>query len=98
MNPVAVGFDVALIGVSIFCFLVLGTLDRGSGVRRGYWAVDMRNAMIFMVVFRWVSPYLCLLNRRECTDQAGQHHTCRLYHLGCGGDHKYLLLNQQSPT
>ncbi|KAL2256747.1 hypothetical protein VTK26DRAFT_1181 [Humicola hyalothermophila] len=51
VNPVAVGFDVALIGVGIFCFLLLGMVDRGSGELRGYWYSDMQNAMIFMIVF-----------------------------------------------
>ena len=52
VNPVAVGFDVAMIGVGIFCFLLLGMVDRGSGTLRGFWFDDMQNAMIFMIVFR----------------------------------------------
>jgi hypothetical protein len=55
INPVAVCFDIALIAGGIFCFLVLGMVDRGVGERRGYWFVDMRNAMIFMIIFRCVS-------------------------------------------
>lgn len=52
VNPVAVGFDVVLIGVGIFGFSILGMVDRGAGIRRGLWAIDMRSAMIFMIVFR----------------------------------------------
>ncbi|EAQ92963.1 hypothetical protein CHGG_01198 [Chaetomium globosum CBS 148.51] len=51
INTVAVCFDIALIGVGIFCFLILGTVDEGSGERRAHWAKDMTNAMIFMIVF-----------------------------------------------
>jgi hypothetical protein len=51
INPVAVCFDVAMIGSGIFCFLVLGMVDRGSGERRRVWVADMTNAMVFMIVF-----------------------------------------------
>ncbi|KAK4235235.1 hypothetical protein C8A03DRAFT_36918 [Achaetomium macrosporum] len=51
INPVAVCFDIALIGCGIFCFLVLGMVDRGVGERRGHWFADIRNAMIFMIIF-----------------------------------------------
>lgn len=51
VNPVSVGFDVAMIGVGIFCFLLLSTADRGTGTVRGFWAADMTNAMVFMIVF-----------------------------------------------
>ncbi|KAK4044364.1 hypothetical protein C8A01DRAFT_12262 [Parachaetomium inaequale] len=51
INPVAICFDIALIGSGIFCFLVLGMVDPGSGERRGHWAADMTSAMIFMIVF-----------------------------------------------
>jgi hypothetical protein len=51
INPVAICFDIALIGSGIFCFLVLGMVDRGLGERRGQWAADMTSAMIFMIVF-----------------------------------------------
>jgi hypothetical protein len=51
INPVAVCFDIAMIGSGIFCFLVLGMVDRGSGERRAVWVADMTNAMIFMIVF-----------------------------------------------
>ncbi|KAL2136188.1 hypothetical protein VTI74DRAFT_5066 [Chaetomium olivicolor] len=51
INPVAVCSDVAVIGTGIFCFLLLSMVDRGTGERRGYWATDMRNAMIFIIVF-----------------------------------------------
>lgn len=51
INPVAVCFDIALIGVGIFCFLILGMIDEGTGKRRAIWAKDMTNAMIFMIVF-----------------------------------------------
>lgn len=58
INPVAVGLDVALTGTGIFCFLILSSVDRGTGVRRGHWFEDMRNAMILMIVFSWVAPFL----------------------------------------
>ncbi|KAK3329874.1 hypothetical protein B0H66DRAFT_542245 [Apodospora peruviana] len=58
INPVAVGFDVVVTGVAIFCFLVLGLTDFegnqksfGPGTTRSVWATDMNNAMIFMIVF-----------------------------------------------
>ncbi|KAH6650413.1 hypothetical protein F5144DRAFT_481008 [Chaetomium tenue] len=51
INTVAVCFDIVLIGVGIFCFLILGTVDEGSGDRRAHWAKDMTNAMIFIIVF-----------------------------------------------
>jgi hypothetical protein len=51
INPVAVCFDIALIGVGIFCFLILGMVDEGTGEIRALWAKDMMNAMIFMIVF-----------------------------------------------
>jgi hypothetical protein len=51
INPLAVCFDIALIGTGIFCFLILGMADEGSGGRRAYWAADMNNAMVFMIVF-----------------------------------------------
>ena len=55
INAVAVCCDVAVIGTGIFCFLLLSVVDRGSGERRAYWVTDMTNAMIFMIVFWWVS-------------------------------------------
>ncbi|KAK4098779.1 hypothetical protein N658DRAFT_499016 [Parathielavia hyrcaniae] len=51
INPVAVCFDIALVGTGAFCFLLLGLVDRGSGERRASWAADMWNAMVFMIVF-----------------------------------------------
>ncbi|KAK4129067.1 hypothetical protein N657DRAFT_668157 [Parathielavia appendiculata] len=51
INPVVVCFDIALVGIGAFCFLVLGLVDRGSGERRSYWASDMSNVMVFMIVF-----------------------------------------------
>ncbi|GAB1310709.1 MARVEL domain-containing protein [Madurella fahalii] len=51
VNPVSVCFDVAMIGAGIFCFLLLGMVDRGTGTVRGLWATDMTNAMVFMIVF-----------------------------------------------
>ncbi|AEO70671.1 uncharacterized protein THITE_2122340 [Thermothielavioides terrestris NRRL 8126] len=51
VNPVAVCFDVAMIGVGIFCFLILGSVEPGAGERHASWVTDMNNAMIFMVVF-----------------------------------------------
>lgn len=51
INPVAVSFDIVLIGVGIFCFLILGMVDEGTGKLRASWAKDMTNAMIFMIVF-----------------------------------------------
>jgi hypothetical protein len=51
INPVVVCFDIALIGTGAFCFLILGMADEGSGGRRAYWAADMSNAMVFMIVF-----------------------------------------------
>ncbi|KAH6854097.1 hypothetical protein B0I37DRAFT_361079 [Chaetomium sp. MPI-CAGE-AT-0009] len=51
INPLAICFDIVLIGVGIFCFLILGMVDEGTGERRAHWAKDMTNAMIFMIVF-----------------------------------------------
>ncbi|KAK4456980.1 hypothetical protein QBC42DRAFT_47428 [Cladorrhinum samala] len=55
LNPVAVGFDIALTGTSVFCFLILSMVEREPGrayetARRLSWASDMRNAMIYMIV------------------------------------------------
>ncbi|KAK4226837.1 hypothetical protein QBC38DRAFT_479512 [Podospora fimiseda] len=59
LNPVAICFDVALIGTTIFSFMVLSMVDDepGSLVRNNNkiyasWASDMDKAMIFMI---WVS-------------------------------------------
>lgn len=58
IHPVAIGFDVALIGTGIFCFLIINMVDSDPGrvferpdSKHGMWALDMRNAMIFMIVF-----------------------------------------------
>ncbi|KAL1837209.1 hypothetical protein VTJ49DRAFT_4160 [Mycothermus thermophilus] len=44
-------FDVSMIAVGIFSFLVLGLVEKGSGRLRAAWAKDMTNAMIFMIIF-----------------------------------------------
>ncbi|KAK4170662.1 hypothetical protein QBC36DRAFT_371117 [Triangularia setosa] len=58
ISPMAVGFDVALTGTGVFCFSILNMVD--DKPRRNFnrpdrahesWALDMRNAMIFMIVF-----------------------------------------------
>ncbi|KAK4658938.1 hypothetical protein QC762_105927 [Podospora pseudocomata] len=58
INPVAVGFDVALTGTGVFCFSILNMVDdrpkwnfNGPDRRHQAWVLDMRNAMIFMVVY-----------------------------------------------
>ncbi|KAK4184704.1 hypothetical protein QBC35DRAFT_416398 [Podospora australis] len=58
INPVAIGFDIALIGAGIFSFLIINMADDEPGMvfenpesRHSVWALDMRNAMIFMIVF-----------------------------------------------
>lgn len=58
INPFVVVFDVVLVGVSMFCFLILGMTDYegnqktfAPGSTRSVWATDMNNAMIFMIVF-----------------------------------------------
>ncbi|KAK4144847.1 uncharacterized protein C8A04DRAFT_11086 [Dichotomopilus funicola] len=51
INAVATFFDIALIGAGIFAFLVLGMVDRGVGERRKHWAMDMKNAMYFMIAY-----------------------------------------------
>lgn len=58
INPFVVAFDVVVVGVSIFCFLVLGMTDYegnqktfAPGSTRSVWATDMNNGMIFMIVF-----------------------------------------------
>ncbi|KAK3300711.1 uncharacterized protein B0H64DRAFT_381599 [Chaetomium fimeti] len=51
INPLAIAFDIVLIGAGIFCFLILGMVDEGTGDLRARWAADMTNAMIFMIVF-----------------------------------------------
>jgi hypothetical protein len=54
INPLAVASDIAVIALGIFCFMVLSTAEGGAGERRPYWVADMRNAMIFMIVF-WLA-------------------------------------------
>ncbi|KAK3902985.1 hypothetical protein C8A05DRAFT_33299 [Staphylotrichum tortipilum] len=51
INPLAVASDIAVIATGIFCFMVLSTAEGGTGEWRAYWVTDMRNAMIFMIVF-----------------------------------------------
>ncbi|KAK4156627.1 hypothetical protein C8A00DRAFT_40927 [Chaetomidium leptoderma] len=61
INPVAVCFDVALIGTGIFCFLVLSMVERGAGERRAYWVTDITNAMVFMIVFSMIHAGFIIL-------------------------------------
>ncbi|KAM7216121.1 hypothetical protein V8F06_008496 [Rhypophila decipiens] len=58
INPFVIVFDVVVVGVSIFCFLILGMTDYegnqktfAQGSTRSVWATDMNNGMIFMIVF-----------------------------------------------
>ncbi|KAK0661230.1 hypothetical protein QBC41DRAFT_330438 [Cercophora samala] len=58
INPVVVGFDVALAGTGVFCFTILNMVDdrprwnfRRLDRTHEAWVLDMRNAMIFMIVF-----------------------------------------------
>ncbi|KAM7202736.1 hypothetical protein V8F33_002662 [Rhypophila sp. PSN 637] len=62
INPFVIVFDVVVVGVSIFCFLILGMTDYegnqrtfAHGSTRSVWATDMNNGMIFMIVF-WYVP------------------------------------------
>ncbi|KAK3989898.1 hypothetical protein QBC44DRAFT_326284 [Cladorrhinum sp. PSN332] len=68
LNPVAIGFDVVLIGTTIFCFLILsmvedepGSAVRDSHDRHAYWASDMSNAMIFMITVSLVRAAFIIL-------------------------------------
>ncbi|KAK0748379.1 hypothetical protein B0T21DRAFT_278757 [Apiosordaria backusii] len=58
INAVAIGFDVALTGTGVFCFSILNMVDDRPrwnfdrpDRRHESWVLDMRNAMIFMIVF-----------------------------------------------
>ncbi|KAK4200016.1 hypothetical protein QBC40DRAFT_280663 [Triangularia verruculosa] len=58
INPIAIGFDVALTGAGVFCFSILNMVDarprwnfNRPDRKHESWVLDMRNAMIFMIVF-----------------------------------------------
>ncbi|KAK3393374.1 hypothetical protein B0H63DRAFT_16723 [Podospora didyma] len=67
INRIAVGFDLVLIAVGVFCFLVIGLADHGVYRNLGLqgtestWDVDVNNAMIFMIVFTILHAYFLLL-------------------------------------
>ncbi|KAL2170772.1 hypothetical protein VTG60DRAFT_4427 [Thermothelomyces hinnuleus] len=61
ISPMAVCFDVLLVGSGIFCFMVLGITDKGAGERRARWAADMIKATVVMMIFSFVHAAFIVL-------------------------------------
>ncbi|KXX73178.1 hypothetical protein MMYC01_210255 [Madurella mycetomatis] len=97
-----------MIGAGIFCFLLLSTVDRGIGTVRGFWAADMTNAMIFMIVFCIIHVgfimlaaggviYIYISGDKARRDEWLARSQAEMVQHGLSAADKHLLLNQVLP-
>ncbi|KAL2193717.1 hypothetical protein P885DRAFT_80942 [Corynascus similis CBS 632.67] len=61
ISPVSVCFDILLVGLGIFSFMVLSMVNGEGSEQQARWAADTVNAMIVMIVFSFVHTGFIIL-------------------------------------